>query len=101
MGRLEDRFHQAMIEIYRRAKEECHYVATRYIQMVAEKGGVTAARSLLASTTPQEGFTRLWECGRLDLTVEALVLNPEYVSLFTDQERKEARARLEAYGYEP
>jgi len=68
--------------------------------MVAEKGGVATARSLLASTTPQEGFIRLWECGRLDLTVEALVLNPEYVSLFTGQDRQEARAQLEAYGYE-
>lgn len=100
MDELEEQFHQAMIEIYRRAKEECNYVATRFIQMVAEKGGVATAKSLLASPTPQEGFTHLWECGRLDLTVEALVLNPEYSPLFTDQERQEARTRLAAHGYD-
>jgi hypothetical protein len=97
--RIEGRFHQAMIGIYKRAKEECDYNATRFIQMVAEKGGLATAKTLLASKEPQEGFTHLWECGRPDLTVEALVLSPEYISLFTDEERQTAQQRLEDYGY--
>jgi len=96
---LEDKFHRAMVGIYQRAKEECGYNATRFIQMMAEKGGLATAKTLLTANTPQEGFTRLWECGRLDLTVEALVLSPEYHELFTDEERRTAQQRLEDYGY--
>lgn len=98
MNALEENFHKSMIQIYRRAKDECNYNAARFVQMVAEKGGLATARTLLASQEPQEGFTRLWECGRLDLTVEALVLSSEYHELFTDEERQTARDRLMAYG---
>ena len=39
--------HEAMIDIYRRAKDEAGYNATRYIQMVANLGGVKAAKALI------------------------------------------------------
>jgi hypothetical protein len=49
-----------------------------------------------------EGFTALWERGRLDLTVEALVHDhAEYHSLFTPEEHDMARRRLEEYKYPP
>ena len=88
-----------MVLIYQRAKEECDYNATRLIQMVTEKGGLATAKTLLASNEPQEDFTCLWDCGRFDLTVEARALSPEYRELFTDEERRIARQRLEDYGY--
>ena len=46
-----------------------------------------------------DGFTTLWELKRLDLSVEAYVLRPEYAPLFTEEERGIARARLRQYGY--
>jgi len=49
---------------------------------------------LLATDELQEGFTTLWECGRLDLTVEALVVSDEFSSLFTADEVRRARQRL-------
>ena len=97
---VEERFHRAMINIYETAKEECDYNATYFIQMVAEHGGVETARRLLRAKEPQYGFTALWECGRLDLTVEAHVLKPEFAELFSEAERCVARQRLEDYGYE-
>ncbi len=42
-----------------------------------------------------DSFTILWECGCLDLTVEAHVLKPEFTGLFTDEEIGVARSRLE------
>ena len=45
------------------------------------------------------GFTRLWELRRLDLTVEAVVLRPEFASLFTPDERAVARQRLDSVGF--
>jgi hypothetical protein len=99
-GDLEQRFHRAMVGVYQRAKSEAGYNATRFLQMVAESGGLEAARTLLASTQVSDGFTALWEAKRLDLSVEALVLDSEWRDLFTDQERDVARRRLRDYGYE-
>lgn len=71
----------------------------RFFQLVAEKGGLLAAKQLIAKAGGTDGFTRLWEHGRLDLSVEAHVLKPEYESLFTSGEREICRNRLEEYGY--
>ena len=99
MDELERRFHRAMISIYETAKRELGYNATRFLQMISEQGGLATARQLLWSDTPSEGFTTLWERGRLDLTVEAHVLCAEFVPLFGEDDRERARDRLEAYGW--
>jgi len=98
---LEGRFHARMVDIYRRAQAETGYNATYFLQMVSERGGVGAARHLLHSMTVSDGFTALWERHRLDLSVEALVLEAEFDELFTDDERDIARDRLAKYGYVP
>jgi hypothetical protein len=67
-----------MIAIYETAKRELAYNATRFLQMISEEGGLAAARQLLWSPKPSEGFTTLWERGRLDLTVEAHILRDEF-----------------------
>jgi hypothetical protein len=41
----------------------------------------------------------LWERWRLDLTVEATILDARWRPLFADQERAIAVARLQRYGY--
>ena len=41
----------------------------------------------------------MWEKGRLDLTVEAIVLRSEFQQFFTDEEVETARQRLEQLGY--
>lgn len=95
MKDLEMRFQKAMIGIYESAKDECRYNATRFLQMLSEKGGLATARTLLAISSPSEGFTVLWECGRLDLSLEAHVLKPEFAALFTEEEKCVAKQRLE------
>jgi hypothetical protein len=92
-------FDKAMYDVYINAKEHCNYNATYFLQMLEQRGSLATARYLLATNTPSEGFTRLWECGRLDLTVEAVILQPAYESLFTDEERQLAAQRLQDYGY--
>ena len=59
------------------------------------------ARQLLRREGTTDGFQRLKEEGRLDLTMEAVVLNPEYAELFTDEERSVAVRRLAEAGYQP
>ena len=95
----EKQFHTAMVNIYKRAKDECGYHATYFLKMVSELGGLEAAKRLLRSKKTQHGFGELQKHGRLDLTVEAHVLKPEFSPLFTEAECQEARDRLEEFGY--
>jgi len=98
---LEIQFNEAMLNIYRRAKAEAKYNATLFLQMVTDHGGLEAARRLINSETVSSGYTALWERGRLDLTVEAMVLEtPRYHPLFTSEELKICASRLRDYGYE-
>ncbi len=99
MTELEKRFDRDMRDIYITAKRECGYNATRFLQLVSEKGGLAAAKQLISKPGGTEGFTTLWQCGRLDLSVEAHVLKPEYESLFSDEERRMCRERLVEFGY--
>jgi hypothetical protein len=69
------------------------------MQIVAEKGGVAAAKQLICKSGGTDGFATLWEHGRLDLSVEAHVLKEEYKELFTDEERKMCRDRLLEFGF--
>lgn len=96
---LEKRFEQEMIDIYMIAKKECGYNASRFLQILGAKGGLAAAKQLISKPGGTDGFTTLWEHGRLDLSVEAHVLKAEYAELFTDEERRMCRERLEQFGY--
>ncbi|GFE60802.1 hypothetical protein [Geobacter sp. AOG2] len=96
---LERRFDAAMMSIYHRAWEEAKYRATRFHQMLCDHGGLETAQLLLHSNHVSEGYTALWERGRLNLTVEALILETEWYDLFTEEERDIASKRLLEYGY--
>jgi len=92
-------FNEVMLDVYRRAKSEANYEARIFLRMVVEKGGLETARYLLHALKVSDGYTALWERGRLDLTVEAVILAPEWRPLFTVEERRIAVDRLRAYDY--
>lgn len=96
---LEKQFHQDMINIYQRANVESNYQPTYFLKMVSELGGVETAKRLLKTPNAQQGFGTLQKLGRLDLSMEAHVIKPEYATLFSDAEIDEARERLERQGY--
>lgn len=93
-------FGRAMAEVYERARAEAGYNATQYLQMLAALGPLETARRLLHSPQISDGFAALWERGRLDLTVESLVLQHEFADFFTDEEREIAQQRLADYGHQ-
>lgn len=96
---LEMEFDSAMHNIYVRAKKEARYNATIFLQMLHELEGLITAIRLIRSDAPSEGYTKLWEKGRLDLTVEALVIQPKWKDLFVQEDLDRARKRLRDYGY--
>lgn len=88
-----------MIAVYQNALRDCTQRAAYFLQMVGSQGGVETARKLLQSDDVEHGPTALWECGRLDLMFEHLILQPKYAELFTDEEKNMAHQRLREYGY--
>lgn len=95
---LESQFDASLLA----AAKECFrlgYKPTEFMRMVHERGGVETVRTLLNKSTASPGFDRLWELKRLDLTVEAHILQTPWRPLFTPVERQKARDRLAAYQY--
>jgi hypothetical protein len=92
-------FGRAMHSVYDRARTEANYSAKYFLSMLAEHGALGTARRLLRAPAVSDGFAALWERGRLDLTVEALVVDPRYAELFTEEELEKARHRLKQFGY--
>lgn len=99
MSALENRFHEDMKSIYFTAKRELKYNASRFFQLISKEGGLKAAKQLISKSGGTYGFEVLWENKRLDLSVEALVLRPEYHELFTMEEREICKNRLKEFGY--
>jgi len=93
-------FNKAMKDIGMRAKDECGYDVTVFFKMLSEKGGVSVAKSLVVLPGFSYMFANLAAWGRLDLSIEALVVNDDYKELFNDHERYVCRKRLEESGYE-
>ena len=94
MSDVDDQFDAAMYRVWQRAKDECNYNASYFLRMLEAMGGVATAKSLLAKSTLSSGYTELWLRGRLDITVECVVLNKAFRSLFNEEELATARRRL-------
>lgn len=89
---LERDFIAALRDIYAQC-DALGYRPTGMLQMMERLGGIDTARRLL-TLPPSEGFGRLALMGRLDLTVETLILEPRWNDVFTDDERRTAKRRL-------
>jgi hypothetical protein len=98
------------IKSFRRSHVE--YIQTRqvgsqlqcnhFFQMLTNRGGLDTARFLINTPKESDGYTALYLRGRLDLTVEAMVVeNTKWHKLFTSEELEKARARLKKYEYIP
>jgi hypothetical protein len=97
---LKAEFDDEMFGIYQRALAEANYKANRFLQMLYEHHGLETARILIHAAAVSEGYTALWERGRLDLTVEAVIHdNPKWHELFTKEELDICTKRLTEYGY--
>ena len=77
---LELKFEEEIRDKMFLAKKECNYNPTRFHQMINNHGGV----EITGNTS--DGFTTLYLCDRLDLTMENSVCKEEYRSLFTADE---------------
>jgi hypothetical protein len=65
--------------------------------MLDREGAMATAHKLVFAGSPSEGFTRLWELKRLDLTVESLVLQEQWRKLFDEEMPTAAQRRLDQF----
>ena len=100
MDKIAFQFENELKDKMFRAKKECRYNQTRFNQMLSQYGGIATAKRLIASGiasgNPSDGYTTLYLCGRLDLTMEQSVCKLEYQSLFTAEEIDYCKRLLEA-----
>lgn len=98
MDQVELKFRDAL----QAAVAECRkfgYAPNRFTGMLSRSSPFEVVRSLLASHDVSEGFKVLWEKGRLDLSVEAIVLRPEWRGHFSEAELLTAQRRLSDVNY--
>jgi hypothetical protein len=96
----ERQFHAELVAGAERLKREIGYNPTRFMQLVGELGGPEAARHLLRGRDASDGFTTLWEHGRLEVSVEAFALLPWYRVLFGEDQLATAERRLTEHRFD-
>jgi hypothetical protein len=89
----------AMRQSGQRSKNILGYFPSAFMEMLSDRHGYETAKLLVQAPKPSDGFLKLAEMGRLDFAVEALVLQPEWSSLFSPEILTIAQKRLLAYGY--
>lgn len=94
-----ERFTAFLREKAAEAKRELKYDPRQFLSMLSAEGGYSTVTKLVGGKNPSDGFVKLWECGRLDLSVEALVLETEWIRFFEEQLLKEAERKLKGAGY--
>jgi hypothetical protein len=97
MIELENQFHHAMIVVADFANQ--NQFGNRFRRMIDKHGAVETAKRLLATQEMQTGLMQLWEIKSLSKSMEALVIQERFQSLFTEAEITEARRRLDELGY--
>jgi hypothetical protein len=81
------------------AKREFGFPATDFLGMLGSQGGYATAQKLLHAKNPSSGFTALWENRRLDLSVEAIVVETKWRQYFDNILVMKAEARLSGAEY--
>ena len=98
----DDRYETRCIQVADEVEAALGRQVTRFRAMCAEHGAVQATKRLIHARRPSDTFSDLWTKGRLDLTVEAVILTErQWDPLFDDMDRAAARKRLQEYEWPP
>ena len=72
-----------------------------YLLRGIERDGAVATVTRLVHGDPSSTFLELVRIKRLDLTVEAVIQESQWLGLFSEETRERARVRLAECGWEP
>lgn len=94
MTKLEQAFTLALLQNLSEAEKATGVAEPRLKKLAEEKGGAAAVKQLLSRHQMTRQFDSLKQKKRLDLSVEALVIQGKYAALFTDEEVNDCLAAL-------
>lgn len=95
----ETQFTAFLREKAKEADRAIHYRPNYFLNMLETDGGLRTVLKLLSANQVSKGFTKLWEHGRLDLSVEALVVESEWQQAFDPLLITLAEKKLKNVGY--
>ncbi|OON92967.1 MAG: hypothetical protein ATN31_07415 [Candidatus Epulonipiscioides saccharophilum] len=101
MDRLKEIFSKEMLSLYKKINSQVKYRAQNMLKYINEYGGYQAALKYIYAPSYTNDFSALWEAGRLDLSIEVLLLNPKYDSIVPDSAKDFCKKRLDEYNYKP
>ena len=100
---MNEKLEKKLEQEYRRVSHLFHreygIYPSRFLQMLQEHGAIQTTIRLVMDPIYNEGFTKLWELGRLDLSVEAIILQEPYRNLFSDEVLNKAKEKLQELEY--
>lgn len=96
---LEKKFDEELIRKCDIAEKEYGCKLTRFLQNVNKFGGVKTAKEIIRKGRVSDEFDKLQQAKRIDLTMEAIIIDKKYGELFTDDEVNSCYDLLCEYGY--
>ncbi len=99
MTELEKNFSAEWMQRVEKAQGIEDYTAVRLLKNIRERGGVSVARRALERDGCSENFELLKKHNQLGLSMEALIAQGEYGTLFEDDEVNQCLALLCECGY--
>lgn len=96
---LKNKFNAEVMESIKQIKKEI-YTPTRFIRMLYQynNNAVEVVKTLVAKDSTI-GIEKLYQKGKLELSIEALVIKPEYKELFPIEIVNICSRKLEKLGY--
>jgi 5-methylcytosine-specific restriction protein A len=95
------KFLRELTDLVARIKKETNYTPSEFLNMLHRNGAINTAKTLIRpGSRESDGYQKLWEKNRLDLTVENVALQPQWQHLFTRDELKNAQKRLQKYKFD-
>ena len=97
----EERFTQFLLTKAMEAEEKAGVDYRKFQRLLNSQGSARAVGNLISRTDYSSGFQKLLAAQRVDLTVEALVIEYEWSSYFSSSLREHAKNKLKRVGYIP
>ena len=100
MEALKCSLRERYIETYKEFKKFKYFPRAFLDMVVSGEDIIDVTRRLIYKEGGTSGFATLFACKRMDLSVERIILEPQYRVLFTTEDLRAAYDRLAQYEYE-
>ena len=99
MQQLYEEFYEDLIKVQKEAKKILS-INENFSEFENEEELISYVEKIINKNGGRATFTKLWGKGRLDLSLEYLVLQDKYSKLFSKGIREKSSKTLHQYGYQ-